>query len=142
MILQLTDIEKYYRIAGVKRPVIEGLSLSLDGGETVSITGKSGCGKTTLLNVIAGIARHDAGTIHFHDKKISNRWDIAAAARRNSEIGFIFQTFMLMPRDTVAANVLLPARIGGTLNREVREYAYEIMGRLRIYKYRKTKGAG
>lgn len=138
MILALNDIEKYYRIAGQRSPVLKGISLDLDCGETVSITGKSGCGKTTLLNVIAGITCHEKGSIYFHDKKISNRWDIAAARRRNREIGFIFQTFMLMPRDSVESNILLPARIRGKLDREVRDYANEIMGRLRIYKYRKT----
>ncbi len=139
MLLKLTDINKNYRIAGQKRPVLEGVSLGLEAGQTVSVTGKSGCGKTTLLNVIAGITRHDSGSIFFRGKKISNRWDIAAAGRRNREIGFIFQTFMLMSRDSVESNILLPARIGGTLNREVYEYACEIMGRLRIYKYRKSK---
>lgn len=138
MILTLNEIEKHYRITGARTPVLRGVSLDIDEGETVSITGKSGCGKTTLLNVIAGITSHERGTIYFHDKKISNRWDIAAARRRNREIGFIFQTFMLMPQESVERNVFLPARIRGRMNREVKDYAHEIMGRLRIYKYRNT----
>ena len=138
MILELKSIEKSYRIAGKAVPVLRDLDLSLDAGEIVSVTGKSGCGKTTMLNVIAGIVSPDGGELRFRDKKISNRWDIMAARRRNREMGFIFQTFMLMPGETVMSNVLFPARIRGKLSRETREYGDEILGKLKIYKYRKT----
>ncbi|PKL40018.1 MAG: macrolide ABC transporter ATP-binding protein [Spirochaetae bacterium HGW-Spirochaetae-1] len=138
MVLSLHNVKKYYRIAGKKTAVLQGLDLSLDRGEIVSITGKSGCGKTTMLNIIAGITRASSGEIYFHDRKAWTGLDSMNARRRNREMGFIFQTFRLMPRESVMSNVLLPARIKGRLDRETREYASEILGRLKIYKFRES----
>ena len=141
MILNVENVRKRYRIAGVPRQVLNGVDLSLDGGQLCSITGMSGCGKTTLLNVIAGITKPCGGTVHINGRKMVYALDIVASRRRNREIGFIFQTFRLLNDETVLSNVLLPARIRGRVGRETREYADEILERLRIYKFKKTKAA-
>ncbi len=141
MILQVKNLTKQYRIAGEKRKVLAGIDLSLDREQIVSITGKSGCGKTTLLNVISGITFPDTGTVHIDDKRMRYALDILTSRVRNREIGFIFQTFRLLPDETVFSNVLMPARIRGRITRSTIEYADEMLDRLKIYKFKKTKTA-
>ncbi len=141
MILRVKNIRKQYRIGGVKKNILDGIDLSLEAGRICSITGMSGCGKTTLLNVIGGITRPSGGAVYINGRKMLHGLDIIASRRRNREIGFIFQTFRLLNDETVLSNVLLPARIRGRVGAETRETADEILERLRIYKFRKTKAA-
>jgi putative ABC transport system ATP-binding protein len=141
MVLELRNISKSYRIAGRRSDIVRDISLSVDRGELITISGKSGCGKTTLLNIISGITRPDHGSVLFHDRKVATFSDIISARRRNREVGFIFQTFRLLPQESVMTNVLLPARIRGRVNGETRRYADEILGKLRIYKYRNSRTA-
>ncbi len=139
MLLKLDNIHKSFRIAGVRTPVLRGLSLDIGEGEIVSVTGKSGCGKTTMLNIIAGVISSDHGKLHLRGRRIFNFFDILASRRRNRHLGFIFQNFRLIPDETVFANVLLPARIRGKVGSDTVLYARELMSRLRIYKYRNTR---
>jgi len=139
MLLKLEEIKKYYRIAGQKKEILKGVSLELGTGGIISITGPSGCGKTTLLNIISGITSPSAGKVYVNGKKLVYLFDIVPSAVRNREIGFIFQTFNLIHGETVMSNVLLPARIKGRVSRETGDYAKEILGRLKIYKYRTTR---
>ncbi|OHD65748.1 MAG: hypothetical protein A2176_13960 [Spirochaetes bacterium RBG_13_51_14] len=141
MILRVENISKHYRIAGVKKQILGGIDFTLDGGRICSITGTSGCGKTTLLNVIAGITSPDSGTVTVNNRRMIYVLDVLASRLRNREIGFIFQTFRLLNDETVISNVLLPARIRGRLGRETRERAAEMLERLRIYRFRKMKTA-
>ncbi|MBN2159840.1 MAG: ABC transporter ATP-binding protein [Spirochaetes bacterium] len=141
MILRVEQIVKEYRIAGVKRRVLDGIDMLLTAGQICSITGTSGCGKTTFLNVIAGIASPDGGSVYINDRRMIYVLDFLSSRRRNREIGFIFQTFRLLNDESVISNVLLPARIRGRVNSEIRERADEILERLKIYKYRKTRAA-
>ncbi len=141
MILRVENIRKRYRIAGVKKQILSGVDLSLKGGQICAVTGVSGCGKTTLLNVIAGITRPGGGSVYLNERRMVYALDIIASRRRNREIGFIFQTFRLLNNETVLSNVLLPARIRGRVGRETREYADEMLERLKIYKFKKTKAA-
>ncbi len=141
MILRVENIEKRYRIAGAKKRVLAGIDLELDGGRICAITGKSGCGKTTLLNIIAGIAAPERGSVFIRGRRMRFALDILASRMRNREIGFIFQTFRLLNDESVLSNVLLPARIRGRAGRAVKNHADEILERLRIYKYRNTRTA-
>lgn len=141
MILRVEDVRKQYRIAGVKRTVLSGIDLLLTAGQICAITGASGCGKTTLMNVIAGITPPDGGMVSINDRRIHFALDVLSSRRRNREIGFIFQTFRLLNDETVRSNVLLPARIRGRVDAETRERADEMMERLKIYKFRKTRAA-
>jgi ABC-type lipoprotein export system ATPase subunit len=141
MILRVENIRKQYRIAGVKKSILSGIDLLLTAGQLCAVTGASGCGKTTLLNVIAGITPPDSGTVSINDRKMLYALDLLSSRRRNREIGFIFQTFRLLNDETVLSNVLLPARIRGRVDAETRERADAMMERLKIYKYGKTKAA-
>ena len=141
MILRVENIQKQYRIAGVKNQILDGIDLVLTGGQICSITGKSGCGKTTFLNVIAGITSPDGGSVHINDRRMMYALDMITSCRRNREIGFIFQTFRLLNDETVLSNVLLPARIRGRVGNDTRNLADEILERLKIYKFKKTKTA-
>ncbi len=139
MIISVKNINKSYRIAGEKIPVIRDLSLELDKGEIIAITGRSGCGKTTLLNIITGITKPDNGQIYFREKKLKYYSDFSMSRIRNREIGQIFQTFRLLDDETVMSNVMMPARIKGKAGSAVRNYAVEILGKAGIAEYQNTK---
>ncbi len=137
--LEILDVTKTYRVAGERRTVLSKVSLSVRAGELAVVTGKSGSGKTTLLNVVAGIAKPDRGSVTINGKRMRYFLDLLASRKRNREMGFIFQTFRLLNDETVMTNVLLPARIAGRVGRNTRRYAYEVMSKLKIYRYRKSR---
>lgn len=139
--LRITNIHKQYRIAGVKTGVLCGVDLSVDRGRLCSISGASGCGKTTLLNVIAGITAPGAGTVHINGSRMIYALDALSSRRRNRDIGFIFQTFRLLYDETVMANVLLPARIRGRVGRETRRRADSLLDRLGLSRFTGMKAA-
>jgi len=139
MIISVKNITKTYKIAGKKISIIDDLSLELDRGEIIAITGRSGCGKTTLLNILTGITRPDDGQIIFREKKLRYWSDIAMSRLRNREIGQIFQTFRLLEDETVMSNIMMPARIRGRAGSDVRNYAIEILGKAGIAEYQNTK---
>jgi putative ABC transport system ATP-binding protein len=141
MILQVEDCAKTYRIGGKKRTILDSLSLSVDAGELVSITGRSGGGKTTLLNVIAGIVPPEKGSVFINGSRMRHRLDPLASRMRNREIGFVFQTFRLLGDETVMANVLLPARIRGRGGWKTKEAARDLLGRLKMYAHRDMKAS-
>lgn len=101
-----------------RKTIVEDVSLQLNAGEIIAITGKSGCGKTTLLNVIAGLTPPSKGYVYFKNRRMIYFMDVMPALIRNLEIGFIFQTFQLINSETVKTNVLMPALIAGNYNRE------------------------
>jgi putative ABC transport system ATP-binding protein len=139
--LELQDISKYYRIAGKKTRILDRLSLMVKPGELISITGRSGSGKTTLLNIISGITRPQKGKVLIQGKRLIHGLDILSSAVRNRRIGFIFQTFRLLPGETVYQNVLLPARIRGSVDASTRERARALLKELDIYGFRNTRAA-
>jgi len=139
MIISIKNISKSYKVAGEKINVIDNLSLDLEKGEIIAITGRSGCGKTTLLNIITGITSPDHGEIYFREKKLRYWSDFSMSRIRNREIGQIFQTFRLLDDETVMSNVMMPARIKGKAGSDVRNYAIEILGKAGIAEYQNTK---
>jgi len=134
MLLKLEGIRKSFRGSG--RPVLDDLNLEINYGQIISLTGRSGCGKTTLLNIIAGLIPPDKGTMELYDHRIRCFWDFAASRRRNRQVGLIHQTFQILPSETVMWNVLLPARIKGAISKETKEYAEELLGRIKMYSHR------
>ena len=139
MILSIKNIYKSFKIAGEKIHVIEDLSLDLAEGQIIAITGRSGCGKTSLLNILTGITRPDKGSIIFKGKKLWYYSDFLMSRVRNREIGQIFQTFRLLDEETVMTNVMMPARIRGKAGKKVRNYAMEILEKAGIAEYKNTK---
>jgi lipoprotein-releasing system ATP-binding protein len=110
MLLKIDNIFKSYQInkPGNRRYVLEGLSLSVDKGETISILGPSGSGKSTLLNIIGTLDKQDRGEILFDGISVSGLSEAQLTRLRNREVGFIFQAHHLLPQCTVLENVLLP----------------------------------
>ena len=102
------------------RTVLNAVSLALAPGEFVAITGESGIGKSTLLNVIAGLEPADAGTVRYGGLEITAMDDDALALLRRERFGFVFQAFHVLPHLTVAQNVSLPLLLRGTPDGEIR----------------------
>lgn len=141
VMLELRSITKHYRIAGKKTRILDHVDLTVRKGELISITGKSGCGKSTLLNVISGITRQNGGDVVISGKKVRHFFDMVSSSVRNRKIGFIFQTFRLLPDETVYSNVLLPARIAGRVGQKTRQRADRILKDLDMYGFRNTRAA-
>ena len=105
--LLLGNLGKTY--AGARsRSVLRGVDLRLGAGEYVAVMGESGIGKSTLLNLVAGLDRPDAGTIHFDGVDLSRLDDDAMTRLRRTNMGFVFQAFHILPYLTLAQNVALP----------------------------------
>ena len=102
------------------RTVLNAVSLALAPGEFVAITGESGIGKSTLLNVIAGLEPADAGTVRYDGREITAMDDDALALLRRERFGFVFQAFHVLPHLTVLQNVSLPLLLRGTPDGEMR----------------------
>ena len=117
MALSLKDISLTYKIAGKKRTILDNISLDVDSGKVISITGKSGCGKTSLLNVIATLVKPNRGDLFVDGERINYFLDLMPARTRRRKIGYIFQTFRLIHRESLLDNVLLPLRIIGDLDK-------------------------
>jgi len=107
-IIQFIDVCKYYQSGSQPVTALEAVNLSLDAGDFVTIMGPSGGGKTTLLNLLAGLDLPDKGQIILNGRKISEFSDHELTLLRRKEIGFVFQFFNLMPTLTVMENVELP----------------------------------
>ena len=125
--LQIKDIHKEYRTGNLVQRALDGVSLSLRDNEFVAILGPSGSGKTTLLNIIGGLDRYDSGYLIINGistKKYKDRdWD----SYRNHTIGFVFQSYNLIPHQTVLANVELALTISGVSKSERRRRAKEAL---------------
>ena len=125
--LQIKDRHKEYRTGNLVQRALDGVSLSLRDNEFVAILGPSGSGKTTLLNIIGGLDRYDSGDLIINGistKKYKDRdWD----SYRNHTIGFVFQSYNLIPHQTVLANVELALPISGVSKSERRRRAKEAL---------------
>ena len=107
-IIQFIDVYKSYRNGATPVTALQGVNLSFEAGDFVTIMGPSGGGKTTLLNLLAGLDLPDRGQIILQGRKISDLSDHDLTLLRRKEIGFVFQFFNLMPTLTVQDNVELP----------------------------------
>ncbi len=110
-ILVIRDVYKSYNLGEVKVAALKGLSLTLKAGEFTAVVGTSGSGKSTLLNLIGGIDSPDSGTIEVGGEAWAAMTDNVRSEARNRKIGFIFQSFNLMPMLNVFENVELPLLI-------------------------------
>ena len=112
MIIRLNQIFLAYPDGASKTEVLRGLSLDVQHGEVVAITGPSGSGKSTLLSLVGTLLKPDSGEYFFEDIAVDGMDDAALALFRNRSVGFIFQDHRLLPQLTVKENILLPVLAG------------------------------
>ena len=111
--LTLSGVTKTYQTSEGPLAVLDGVSLRLEGGQSLALTGESGSGKSTLLHLVAGLDTVDAGTISINGLNITLATDAARAKLRRGTIGLIFQQFNLIPSLDIAANLAFQARLAG-----------------------------
>lgn len=116
--LQARGLEKSFRIGASRLEILRGVDLSVRQGETVFLCGASGAGKSTLLYTLAGLERPTRGEVHFEDEPLYTISAARQAELRNRRMGFVFQSYMLLPELTALENVALPGLIGGRLDRK------------------------
>ena len=111
--LRARSLERSFRIGGSQIPVLRGIDLDIVAGESVFLCGASGAGKTTLLYTLAGLETPESGTVEFEGQSLYSLSGNALARLRNQHMGFVFQSYFLLPELTALENVLLPSMIGG-----------------------------
>jgi putative ABC transport system ATP-binding protein len=132
--IELKSIRKTYRQGSTSIHALDGIDLHIARGEFIAIMGPSGSGKSTLLNVLGGLDRPDSGHYRLAQDEISALDDDAASAVRNRRIGFVFQSFHLLPRLTVLENVLLPQRYARVPDPEASDRARALLERIGLGK--------
>ncbi len=128
--LQIKSISKQYKTGDLIQTALNDVSLSFRDNEFVSILGPSGSGKTTLLNIIGGLDRYDSGDLIINNISTKNYKDRDWDSYRNHTIGFVFQSYNLIPHQTVLANVELALTIGGVSKKERRKRALEALDKV------------
>lgn len=127
MVLELREIYKDYMQGKDAVPVLRNIDLNVDEGEYLAIMGPSGSGKSTLMNIIGCLDRQTSGTFIFDGTDISSCKDRELSEIRNRKIGFVFQNFNLLPRQSALENVELPLLYAGVKKKERRERAAEAL---------------
>lgn len=131
-VVRLDTVEKTYRMGEVEVHALRGVSLDLVRGEMVAIMGASGSGKSTTLNVIGTLDRPTSGHYELDGEAVDTLDEDELAALRNTKIGFVFQSFHLLPRLSALANVELPMIYAGVRPRERRERATAALARVQL----------
>lgn len=129
-LIGLNGIEKVYRTKEIETTALENVNLRVEKGEFLSIMGPSGCGKSTLLNIIGLLDKPTKGTVSLIGTDCNNLGDTAISHFRNANIGFVFQSFHLIPSLNVAANVELPLTYRSMSASERRRRVDEVLERL------------
>ena len=130
MILDLQNINKSYGDGKLEVPVLFDINLQVDAGEYVAIMGPSGSGKSTLMNIIGCLDVPTSGTYILNGESVAGRSDTELSVLRNRTIGFVFQNFNLLPRETALDNVALPMLYAGIHRRERIQRSKEALERV------------
>jgi ABC-type lipoprotein export system ATPase subunit len=144
--IEIKNLNKTFKDGNRENRLFRELNLSIEAGDFVAFTGRSGCGKTTLLNMIGGLDQPDDGEVLVAGTAINLLSPTQRARFLNANVGFIFQSHYLLPEQTALANVMLPLRIAGRSTAEARPRAQELLEKLnlseRINAYPSTMSGG
>lgn len=132
VVIEARDVTKTYDTGTVQVHALRGVSLEVRRGEMVAIMGPSGCGKTTLLNSLSGLDEFDSGLVLINGEDISRMPDDKKTEFRARDMGFVFQTYNLLPVLTAAENVELPLIVSGTRPKVAREKALASLDRVQL----------
>jgi putative ABC transport system ATP-binding protein len=128
--IQIEDLTKTYVMGEETVTALDGVSLTIGRGESIAIIGPSGSGKSTLMNILGGLDRPSWGRYRFEGEEVARFSDDQLADFRNRRIGFVFQSFQLLPRLSALQNVELPMVYAGAAPRARRERAAELLERV------------
>jgi putative ABC transport system ATP-binding protein len=140
-IVEATNLTKTYGRGDGTVAALRGVNLAILPGDFVAIVGPSGCGKSTLLNLLAGLDRPTSGEVTIGGKRIDQMGEAQLARLRRSKIGFMFQSFNLIPTLSAGENVELVLRLNGSRRRKARKQATELLTRLGVEAKRDTAPA-
>ena len=127
-VMELKSVSKIYKLDGVEVRALDGVSLRIEKGELLSIVGRSGSGKSTLLHILGLLDRPTEGFLSVEQEETLGMSDDELSLLRNQKIGFVFQSFNLLPRTTAIDNVELPLVYAGVGTKERRRRAEEALG--------------
>lgn len=126
-LINIKEIKRDFKLGSEVLHVLKGINLNIEKGEYVALMGPSGSGKSTLMNLLGCLDTPTSGTYILNGKDVSKLTDNELAEIRNKEIGFVFQTFNLMPRTTALDNVALPMVYAGISSNERKQRATEVL---------------
>jgi putative ABC transport system ATP-binding protein len=126
-VIQISDITRFYQMGDTTVKALDGVSFDINKNEYIAIMGPSGSGKSTLMNMIGCLDTPTAGEYILNNHRVSEMNDAELAEVRNREIGFVFQTFNLLPRTTCLANVELPLIYAGIKSSQRKNQAIEVL---------------
>jgi putative ABC transport system ATP-binding protein len=144
-LIHLENAAKVYKMRGGDVHALKGITLDIDSGEFVSIVGTSGCGKSTLLYVLGALIETTGGAYQFDGASVEDMTDINRATLRGQDIGFVFQSFHLVPQLSVVKNVMMAARYCTPSNgramsrRQLKKRAMELIDRVGLSERRRHR---
>ena len=137
--VEARGVEKEYAAGGTRVRALRGVDLSIPRGEMVAVMGPSGCGKTTLLNCLSGLDEFDGGEVLIGGESISGMSDRKRTRFRAQKMGFIFQTYNLIPVLSAVENVELPLLVAGARPKEAREKALSALETVGVSRSKRNK---
>jgi putative ABC transport system ATP-binding protein len=131
-LIKLDNITKMYRLGEQEMSVLKGIHFQLARGEMTAIMGVSGSGKSTLMNIMGFLDHCTSGHYFFDGQDVSHLSEHELAAIRNTKMGFVFQSFFLLPRSNALQNVMLPLFYRGTPREEAKEHAMQMLEKVGV----------
>lgn len=130
MLIEIKDLKKIYSLGDIEVPALNGVNMGIEENEYLAIMGPSGSGKSTMMNIIGCLDVPTEGEYHLNNQDVSKLSDDELAVIRNKEIGFVFQTFNLLPRADALHNVELPMIYSGVNRAQRRQMAMDALERV------------
>lgn len=130
MIIKTENLKRSFQVGSEKVEALKGINLSVEKGEFLSIMGPSGSGKTTLMNIIGCLDTPTSGSYHLNNKLVNDLADDDLALIRNKEIGFVFQSFHLLAKNSALNNVLLPLKYAGVKQDDAYKLAKNVLDKV------------